>query len=650
MASFVSTRGLSGRAGMLVVVLASMLTVASPARAQTGEPFAVTPLQLLLAGDGSVLVRLDDRRFVASGPGRAVETVRRVVTVLNADGREGGRFGVSYDRLRRLKRFSGQLRDVSGKVVRKLKKDDQEDYSAIAGYSLYDDLRVRTAAFYHDAYPYTVEFEYELEYDGLVHWPVWYPQEDGAAVELSRFEIDAPAALQVRYEVRGMDLQPEVTRAGARQTLRWTVQALPPFEKEPFGPSAGEQAASVHTAADRFEVEGTRGETTSWEAFGRWYHGLSDGRQKLPAEVLAEVRALVADAPDAREKARRLYAYLQERTRYVSIQLGLGGWQPFDAQYVHTRGYGDCKALTNYMQALLRAVDVAAYPALIRSGVNRPEVLAELPGSQFNHVVLFVPLGADTLWLENTSQTIPFGHLGADNEDRYALVVRPGGGELVRTPRSRAHDNLQLRRGRVVLTATGDATADVQTTYAGNQQDRVRGALARRSGRDRTEWLHNTLALPSFEVVRADFDGVEAHAPEVRLPVSLRLPRYAAKTGTRLFFRPCLMDAWTVVPPAVEARTQPVRTAAYAFADFDTLDYVLPGRYRVEAMPEPVAIETPFGRYEASIALQDDGTLAYRRRFEITETKLPPEHYDAFRDFLRQVAQADRAQVVLAPE
>ena len=640
-------------AATLAVVL---LTTAAPTTAQDlppgfDETFALASLNPLLMIEADAVVRLDVQRFEIDGPGRATLTARRVVTVLNADGREAGERFIHYDnRLLHLKKFSGLIRDAQGKVIRKLKNSDEEDYSYISGYSLYDDNRVRVARLYHNTYPYTVEFEYEVRYDGLINWPAWYPQQSRMPVVFGQFDIVAPAAMEIRYTVQGAALEPIVSQRGRRKTFRWQVEALPALELEPYGPAWSEQVVAVHTAPAVFEIEGAQGDLSSWQGFGQWYHDLSKGRDVLPPEARAEVHRLIEGLTDDREKARRLYAYLQEKTRYVSIQLGLGGWQPFDAAYVHERGYGDCKALTNYMQALLKEAGIPSFPALIRSGSQAAEVLADFPSNQFNHVVLSVPLEADTLWLEATSQTIPFGHLGTFTEDRYALLVKPDGGELVRTPRSRAADNQQIRHATIRLTAAGDATVEIDTRYTGNQQDHIRGALATRSGRERNEWLHEAIDLPNFEVVRADFSSVENRALSVTLPMMLKAMRYASRTGKRLFIPLNLLERWTAIPPPVEARTQPIEFFPYPFVDADTTRFELPAGFAIEHVPKPVEIETAFGRYEAKVVKEPDGMLTYCRRVAVTQATCPAEDYEAFRNFMHRIAQADREQVVLVAQ
>lgn len=634
-----------------------LLAIAGPATAQDlpdgfDETFAVSSLNPLLMLGADAVVRLDLLRFEVRDPGKATRTIRRAVTVLSPDGRDEGELYIFYDdRLRHLKRLTGQIRDASGKVVRKLNRDDQEDFSAISGYSLYEESRVRVARLYHHSYPYTVEFEYEILHDGLINWPTWYPQEEGMAVVFGRFELVTRVDVEARYKVQGATLEPVVSRQGGRKTLRWEVREEPALEIEPFGPVWQDQVIAVHTAPTAFEIEGAQGDMRSWQAFGQWYHTLNDGRAVLPPEARNEVHRLTSGLSDVREKVRRLYAYLQEKTRYVSIQLGLGGWQTFDAVYVHERGYGDCKALTNYMRALLDEAGIPSFPALIKAGSRASKVLTDFPSNQFNHVILYVDLGnGEGIWLETTEQTIPFGHLGTFTEDRYAVLVKPGGGELVHTPTSQAHENQQVRHARVLLTGSGDATAQVRTHYTGNQQDQIRQRLANRSGRERTEWLVNHIDLPSFELVSADFSGVDAGALSLTVPMVLKVSRRASRTGKRLFLPVNLLERSTYVPPPVEQRTQPIEFFPYAFADADTIHFELPAGFTVEAMPGPVEVEAAFGRYAANVEVEPDGTLAYYRHLEITEDTFPAEQYDAFRDFMRQIAQADRAQVVLVAQ
>ena len=613
------------------------------------ETFALSSMNPLLAFDADAIVRLDVQRFEVKDPGSATAKVRRAVTVLGPGGREEARVIIFYDGMRRIKKLKGVVRNERGKVVRKLKKRDIDDYSAISGFSLYEESRVRVAELYHDDYPYTVEYEYEVEHNGVIGWPTWRPQWGGNPVELALFEIDTPAAMPARYAAQGLDVEPEVTQHRRRKTLRWQVKALPGITVEPYGPSVQEQVGSVYTAPARFEIEGTQGDMSTWESFGDWMHALYQGRGVLPADALAEVKQILAGAQDDREKVQRLYAHLQAKTRYVSIQLGLGGWQPFSAAYVHERGYGDCKALTNYMLALLGAAGIEAYPALIRGGTHEPDVLADFPSNQFNHVVLYVPLASGPIWLECTSQTTPFAHVSDFIEDRYALVVRPDGGELMRTPRSPAQENRQVRQASVTLAPDGGARAEITTQYTGNQQDHVRQALAQRTGRDREKWLHSAIDIPSFRLLGADFSSIDAREADVTLPVTLSLPRYASATGSRLFLRPNLLERWTMTLPPTDARQQPVEMA-YAFCDTDSIRYALPEGFRIEALPQDVEVETPFGRYVAQTSVGEDRTLVYHRRLEITQAEIPAEQYDSLRHFVQQVARADHAQVVLVRE
>src|SRR5574342_1196313 len=103
----------------------------------------------------------------------------------------------------------------------------------------------------------------------------------------------------------------------------------------------------------------------SWQDFGKFIYALKQGRDELPPEIKQKVHELTDGIADTKEKINVLYGYMQKNTRYVSIQLGIGGWQPFDAKYVAKKGYGDCKALSNYMYSILKEAGIKSYYAVI---------------------------------------------------------------------------------------------------------------------------------------------------------------------------------------------------------------------------------------------------------------------------------------------
>ncbi len=627
----------------LILALVAQQTSAAHASKEQDREFDVAKMPVELAKDADAVARLDALVFTVESPGKATLRVRKAVTILNDKGRELGKAYVVYDKFYQLSDLRGWLFDAQGKKIRDLKKSDTNDYSAITDYSLYEDNRIRVAELYYDIYPYTVVFEYEVNCNGLISWPSWYPFLSRAPVERSSFEVSVPADMPLRYHLRNVEPAPIIEPAGNRKILRWEAANLPKWEWEPYSPG---RAPCILTAPSAFEIAGYSGDMSSWASFGSWFYQLANGRATLPAPALSEVQSLCAHAASPREKIRLLYEHLQSKTRYVSVQLGIGGWQPFDAAYVNGRGYGDCKALTNYMLAMLKAAEVESFPALIRHGEDAPEVIADFPSHQFNHVILCVPMAQDTLWLECTSQTAPFGHIGAGNEDRHALVVTPTGGKLIRTPRSKSTDNQQIRRAVVALSETGNGVAEVRTRYTGNQQDRVRWALAKSTPREREEWLREEIDVPSFRLVSADFSEAEGKHAAMTLPIKLDLPRYASRSGmTRLFLRPNLMERRKYIPPEVKERQQPVEFD-YAYIDTDTISYQLPANFSIEAAPPIFALETPFGSYHASTML-NAGTLEYVRRLEIRERTLPADQYEAYRQFIAEVVKADNAQVVL---
>ncbi|MGE5354309.1 MAG: DUF3857 domain-containing protein [Acidobacteriota bacterium] len=604
-----------------------------------------------LKKDADAVIREDYVRFEVKNEKRAVQKVKRAVTIFSKDKQDYGQLVLWYDKFVQIESLEGRILDANGEEVRELEKGDMHDVSAFSSYSLYEDNRVKTAELYYDRFPYTVEFTYEISYDGYLSFPTWLSQESLEPVEKSRFEVLIPEGQTLRYWTNADSLKPAITMEDGKKLYTWEARNLPLLSKDAIGDDVEDIAAIVRIAPGNFELDGFSGNMETWKDFGLWISNLYKDRNTLPEEALNDVKAIVSSNAasskgDKLELTRKLYRYMQQRTRYISVQLGIGGYQPFDVKYVHEKGYGDCKALSNYMVTLLKEAGIKAYPVLIRSGHFRNPMISEFPSNQFNHVIVSVPLEKDTMWLECTSQTTPPGYLGSDCENRKALMITETGGVVVQTPAGTSKENIQQRNLNVNLSSFGSLKVNAEIKWTGNQQEAPRSIIKESTPEDREKWVLNSLETPMAKLEEMKVKKVEENSPEVRMELKLSLPGYASAQGSRIFFQPNIMERRTSIPREVAQRLSPVRFH-YPYLDVDTVYFTIPAGFQVEALPGETLLKTSFGNFSSQTRKIDSSSLIYTRSLEIKSYAIDAKYYAEYRKFISEVVKSDRAQVVL---
>ncbi len=333
---------------ILAIVCVTMTTGWREKKRSDNPDYDIRRIPRELGLNADAVVRLKNLLFEIDDDNTAVLTVTRAVTVFNKNGRDHGELTLWYDKFQEIDDLEGTIYDENGIELKTLNDEDVKDWSSLSDYSLYEDSRVRVATLYENKYPYTVEFKYSIEYKGSLNWPVWFARESIDPVELSHFEVSFPLNMEIRYWCNRDTVRPNCTRQGDRKVYAWEERSLGKLSRDEVG-DVEDITTIVRIAPTTFSLEDHSGSMTSWKDFGNWYRSLTQERNLLPEGVGKEIHSLIDSLKDQRDKVRALYRYMQSRTRYVSVRLGIGGWQPFDATYVHERGYGDCKALSNYM-------------------------------------------------------------------------------------------------------------------------------------------------------------------------------------------------------------------------------------------------------------------------------------------------------------
>ncbi|HEX6891445.1 MAG TPA: DUF3857 and transglutaminase domain-containing protein [Chryseolinea sp.] len=592
------------------------------------------------------VIRESEEKFYIESRGSSLHYVRKVITILNSKAKAHAQISVLYDKLMRIEDLRAAVYDAQGNQIKKLRQSDISDQSYVSGSSLFDDNRVKYADLSQAIYPYTVEVEYTLRNRFLYSLPEFFLYEDDEiTTQKAKYTIVYPKELKPRYRLYKIDPPKLSTEADKRESMSWSFENIRPVKFESFRPNSDKFIPNIKVAPSDFEFDGYVGNMSTWEQFGKWQASLNKGRDVLPESTKQKLREITKDLKTTEDKARAVYSYLQGRTRYVSIQLGIGGLQPFDAMTVDQTGYGDCKALSNYMVAMLKEVGVTGYYTTIRAGSDAADVTADFPSDQSNHIIVAVPNVKDTIWLECTSQTNPFGYLGTFTGDRKGLMITENGGKLVHTIRYTANQNVQSRTAEVSLLKTGDATAKVKTSYSGIQYEN--GGLhfmLDDQYDDQRKWLQTNTDIPNFDIASFSMVSRKEKIPTAIVTVDLNLKRLASVSGKRLFLTPNLMNRSTYIPEKVESRNTNV-TIKHGYVDIDTMKYRLPEGIYPEFMPQPIKFTSRFGEYEATFTLDQDN-LIYIRKLKMNKGEFPAESYNELVEFYRNLNKADNTKMV----
>jgi hypothetical protein len=631
---------------MRTIILCCCLSFCFTLAGQEVDYSALTIPAELKEGAGSV-VRLREITYEVHSTSRATRTERKIVTILNDQHKRENQMVMLYDDDTDVQTFKATLYDALGKKLKTAKKSDIEDVLYISSGQFYEDNRVMTTTLEHLSYPYTVEFEYKSvvkDFSMVAGFPTWQPLGYSQSVQRATFEAIVPNDNELLF-FRNELPEPELMVSGDNKVYRWEVNNLPARRYEASAPPPSKTMPYLKTGLRKFAIGEYEGTYDSWQSFGAFIGQLMEGRDALPDQLAALVRETTDGIGSEREKIEKLYRLLQERTRYVGVQLGVGGWQPFSADYVETNRFGDCKALSNYMGAMLNEIGVESYPVLIYSG-ERPyfPVDESFTTSAFNHMILYVP--SEDMYLECTSSDAPPGYLGTRTGDRNVLHITPEGGKLARTPAPQAADNGHLRSLTIDVKEDGSAGFQLDGGFYGSSHEMLR-YFARNELEDKKlrEGLQRNDVLP--DVHGSEFSlTYDPDKPVAKLSYKTEVPGYVRKLGKRMFVPVNKFYAYDNVPEKLTKREQPiVRNKARFYVDTVHLNF--PEGLEVESLgDEETVIEHAAGEYRAKVK-SAPGAITWIRTLKLLPVDLPATAYADYRQFFVDVRKAEKRRVVL---
>ncbi len=565
-----------------------------------------------------------------------------ILQINNRTGEKYAEIEVYYDKDSPVENLSAWIEDSRGYRIRQLRKQEITEASAFASYSFYEDRFVKSFVLKHNQYPYRICYTYRKTYRQYLSISHWFPVVDtDIPTREAILTLRHPLTYQVNIKTARIDAPLTITD-GQIKTAIWKSAYDGLYKEEVFSPGPGDLLPVVHIVPVQF-VYGIPGSMQTWQSYGNWQYRLLEGLNDLPPLEINKVKHLIQNIPDQREIVKTLYHYLQDNMRYINVAIDIGGMKPYPASYVSTNKYGDCKALTNYMKALLEVAGIPSFYTKVYAEAQSGEIEKDFPSQQFNHVVLTVPIDGDTLWLENTNKSNPFGYAGTAIQDRFALLVEKENSRLIRTPVLPWSKVTDGRRIDFNLHKTGETGLLLRYTFRGANFEAYSGLMIDYNTDVINKVMHNVLPFNDYHLEEWGLHKPDRDSGYITLVSKLKVRNLLGAIGEDYYFSFLPAQLPYFVPP--KTRRLPVYIP-YPVSSQDTLVYHLPESITSVTLPEQTAISGKYGWYR--IAFRTEGNkVIVLRSVCLNRGYYTPDEYPEFYGFYNAIKTDEKRKILI---
>lgn len=572
------------------------------------------------------------------------EKIVRIDTVVIQVNNPYGERTVSlpYSKIYRLTGLNAWMEDEKGNLLQTVSKKAWIDRSRGEESAMFVDERERCLRPSYVRYPYRFCYTFVYHISQFCQLIDWMPADTA--------QMAVREALLYVYTPKGVPIRTHVTMIGSACTdtignivkTRYVVRKLPASDLSKENSLFREESPRVLVVPETFRF-GIKGSLTGWRTFGNWYDKLNSGITILPPEEVDRIKHMVAGITDTATVVRTLYQDLQDHTRYVNVMLGIGGMKSWPASFVSVNKYGDCKALSNYMKAMLQYAGIRSYFLLISSGLHPEPFLTDFPSNQFNHIMLLVPMAKDSIWLECTSSVSPIGLISSFTQNRPALLVDGERSHLVYTPALTDKSVACKRNMDVRLLDNGTAEFCMFCQNRGLVFEYMTEIRKNVSSKWIPEYMSEFLPLQNAEDVSWNFRPSDRNKSFVELDMHFIKPKYLQYADGYCSFLQIPVDKGPMCLPKPDHRRL---VLDFPVNETDSVCYHLPEGFNIESIPQSEKLSCTFGSYAVDW-VKGGSRLFCIKSFCLKEGVYTPEEYATIHDFFASVEKSERQLVIL---
>jgi hypothetical protein len=561
---------------------------------------------------------------------------------LNRSGEEYTNISIPYSKNEKLSNIEGWIEDKAGRRVRNLTRNEITDQSDFSDMSLYEDNFLKKFQLKYNDYPYKVCYTYRTTLNQFIAVANWTPALFARIpTRDAKLVVIMPKNYKYKIFMRDVTFVKSDTLEKQISSV-YTAKYINMDEEEPNAQPLEDIKPKLIIIPEQFSY-GITGSTADWKSIGNWYFNLNKGLNDLPASEKEIIAQEIKGITDKVEIIKILYHYVQDHTRYINVSIGVGGLKAYPASYVAQNKYGDCKALTNYMKALLEFAGINSKYVLLNRDLHPNKIIDDLPFPQFNHVILAVPLNRDTIWIENTENSEAFNYVGSSIQNRKGLLIDENDSKLISIPAFKKKDVELVRNIDVLLNNQGSGEVNVVFSFKGYYYEIFNEFNAGYNKDKQDNLVKDYMPFNNYEVLDWKLSKGDRDTAKIKLAAKLNLIKMMKRVGDEYYFNTFPVMTGVYGPP--NARKLPI-VFTYPVFNTDNVTFTIPEGLEVKAIPKDQVISSQFGKYEVHFSFAAN-VVHVSKKFELYTNEYSIEQYKFFYDFYKSLKELEKNPIIL---
>lgn len=381
----------------------------------------------------------------------------------------------------------------------------------------------------------------------------------------------------------------------------------------------------------------------------KWNYGFIKQMQASDETEIKELAdSLTANLSSDKEKARKIYQWVQENIKYVAFENGLEGFIPRPAALVCSRRFGDCKDMASLLTLLLKKANIKAYFTWIGTR-DIPYDYKEVPQPiTDNHMISSVQIDGQWIFLDGTDPNCIFGFPSGFIQGKQALIgISEEKYELVKVPEVEAEKNLALDSTFISLSDKG-ITGRASVHYYGYSGIDINNAIFYKNQDETRDFVKYKMGKASNKFILNDYKikHTDRNNKSINIAAGFEVPDYGKKIGDEWYINLNLEKFFTnaSIIDTAKRKVGIVNEYKSVIRQYAILD--LPKGYAATDIPDNFKTDNDVVAFSITYTKEKDKIIACQQLTNKT-LLLTTDQFNAWNDTVKKVLAQYKKQVVL---